>query len=98
MPTSVKINACDNELYIVASTAAGSSEICHISSGNNDPVVYGVNLGSVLPAGKYDLTLIGINWGGPASFNVLVGGTPYTFNDPKAPVGVVWKQTVPVTV
>ena len=98
MATPIKITACDNELYLIASTAAGSSEILHISSGYNDPVSYSVNLNSVLAPGKYDLTMVGINWGGPAAFNVTVGTTPYTFSDAKAPVGVVWKQTIPVTV
>lgn len=98
MPTSIKVTACDNELFITASTPAGSSEICHISSGNNDPVSYAVNLGSVLPPGKYSLTLVGINWGGPSAFNVTVGSTPFTFSNPNAPVGVVWTQTVAVTV
>lgn len=98
MATSVKINQCDNELYITASTSAGSAEICHISSGYNDPVAYAVNLGSVLPAGKYNLTLVGINWGGPAAFNVTINGTAYNYNNASAPVGVVWTQTIPVTV
>ncbi|QWF17031.1 hypothetical protein [Lysobacter capsici] len=98
MPTSIKVTACDNELFITASTPAGSSEICHISSGNNDPVSYAVNLGSVLPPGKYSLTLVGINWGGPSAFNVTVGSTPLTFSNPNAPIGVVWTQTVAVTV
>jgi len=98
MTTAVKITQCDNELHIIASTGAGSSEVCHISSGYNDPVNYAVNLNSILPAGKYDLTLVGINWGGPAGFNVNVGGTAYTYADANAPVGVVWSKTIQVTV
>lgn len=98
MATSINVSACDNELYIVASTAAGTSEILHISSGNNNPVSYAVNLGSILPPGKYDLTMVGINWGGPAKFTVTVGSTPYTYTNASAPVGAVWNQTVSVTV
>lgn len=98
MATAIKVSACDNELYIVASTGAGTSEILHITSGFNDPVNYAVNLGSILPPGKYDLTMVGINWGGPANFAVTVGATPFTFNNPNAPVGAVWTQTVSVTV
>ncbi|QWP75776.1 hypothetical protein J5226_19515 [Lysobacter sp. K5869] len=96
MKTAIKISQCDNELYIIASTGAGASEVCHISSGYNDPVAYAVNLNSILPPGKYDLTLVGINWGGPAAFAVDVGGTPYTYKDPNAPVGVVWSKTIQV--
>ncbi|MGN7917863.1 hypothetical protein [Lysobacter antibioticus] len=98
MATAIKVSACDNELYIVASTGAGTSEILHITSGYNDPVSYAVNLNSILPPGKYDLTMVGINWGGPAKFAVTVGTTPYTYNNASAPVGAVWTQTVSVTV
>jgi hypothetical protein len=102
MSASINITACDNELYVIASTPAFSSEICHITPGYNDPVAYAVNLGSILPGGKYSLTMIAVNWGGSAKFAITVtnNGTPtaYTFSNGSAPVGVVWTQTVPVEV
>ncbi|QQP99468.1 hypothetical protein [Lysobacter enzymogenes] len=98
MTTSVNITKCDNELYVIATTGAGTSEICHITSGYFDPVAYQVKLNSILPAGSYDLTLIGINWGGPAAFSVNVGGKDYTYNNQSAPVGVVWTQTIQVKI
>lgn len=98
MATSLKVNACDNELFIVATTASGASEICHISPGRDDPANYAVDLNAILPPGDYDLILIGVNWGGPATFAVTVGTTPYAYSDPKAPIGAVWKQTIPVTI
>lgn len=94
MATTVNISKCDNELYVVATTGAGTSEICHITSGYFDPVAYQVKLDSILPPGNYDLNLIGINWGGPAAFNVEVGGQTFSYDNKNAPVGVVWTQTV----
>ena len=102
MAASINITACDNELYVIASTPAFTSEICHITSGYNDPVAYAVKLNSILPAGTYSLTMIGVNWGGPARFAITVTNngvaTPYTFNNASAPVGVVFTQTVTVNV
>ncbi|MBV6321201.1 hypothetical protein [Duganella violaceipulchra] len=102
MTASIKISACDNELRVIASTGAFSAEICHISSGNNDTVAYAVNLGSVLPGGTYSLTMVGINWGGPARFSVEVTNngavTPYSFEKKDAAIGVVWSPTIIVNV
>jgi hypothetical protein len=102
MTASIKVSACDNELHVIASTPAFSAEICHISSGYNDPVAYAVNLGSILPPGKYSLTMVGINWGGPAKYAIAVTNngttTPYSFEKADAPAGVVWSQTVNVDV
>jgi hypothetical protein len=102
MAASIKISACDNELYVIASTPAFTSEICHITSGYNDPVGYNVRLGAILPAGSYSLTMIGVNWGGPAKFAITVTNngvtTPYSYENANAPVGAVWNQTVTVAV
>lgn len=97
--TTLSVTQCDNELYIVASAnGMGSLEVLHMSSGYNDPVNYTVNLGSILTAGTYSLTMVGINWGGPAAFVVTIDGTPYQYNNGSAPVGAVWTQTVSVNV
>lgn len=102
MSTSIQISACDNELYVVASTPAGSSEVVHMSSGYNNPVAYNVTLNSILPSGTYNLTFVGINWGGPAAFNIAVTSgsttTPYTYSNPNAATGLVWSQSVQVTI
>ena len=103
MPTTTKIHvtATDNELYILASTPAGSSEICHIKSGFNDPVEYTVVPQSILQAGEYTLTMVGINWGGPQAFEVILttGGVDTAFTAPpnQAP-GANWTVAVPITV
>jgi|HubBroStandDraft_5_1064220.scaffolds.fasta_scaffold1642229_1 hypothetical protein len=98
--TMINVTATDNELYLIASTPAGSAEIGHIVSGYNNPVSYKVVPHSVLPPGNYSLTMVGINWGGPAAFDVVLtpaqAGTSYS--SASAPVGVVWTKTVPMTV
>lgn len=96
--TMLNVTRCDNELYVVAyADGYGSLEVLHISSGYNDPVNYSVNLGSVLKPGAYNISLIGINWGGPAAFTVTLNGTPYNYVNPNAPLGLVWNPP-PVTV
>ena len=99
--TKIHVTACDNELYILASTPAGSSEICHLKSGYNNPVEYVVVPQSILPNGAYTLTMVGINWGGPQAFKVTLTtsgvDTPYTAPASTA-VGANWTVAVPITV
>jgi hypothetical protein len=99
--TKIAVTACDNELHIIASTGAGSSEICHISSGYNNPVSYTVVPQSILAPGSYSLTMVGINWGGPSAFKVALttGGVVTNLTSPaNSAVGVVWSVTVPMQV
>ena len=98
MATPVHVTACDNELYITASTFSGSAELLHIKSGNNDPVSVEFNLESVLPSGTYDITFIGINWGGPYNFAVSVGGTSYGPPSGSGPAAAQWTQTIQVAI
>jgi len=98
----IQVTATDNELYILASTGNGSSEICHIKSGFNNPVNYLVVPQSILPAGNYTLTIIGINWGGPSGFTVILTpstGTPITVTGGQnLPTGGTFSQAVAITV
>lgn len=99
--SKIHVTACDNELYLIASTPAGSSELLHMKSGYNDPVEYVVRPFTNLAKGQYDLTMIGINWGGPAAFKVTVtvGGVDTIYASPaSSAVGVVWTKTVPMTI
>lgn len=99
--TKIAVSASDNELMIIATTPAGTSEICHITSGAGNPVSYQVIPQSILPPGNYSLTMIGINWGGPSAFNVTLttGGVAQNFaSAPNTSVGVVWTVTVPMQV
>ena len=99
--TKIHVTACDNELYILASTPAGSSEICHLKSGYNNPVEYVVVPQSILPNGAYTLTMVGINWGGPQAFKVILttGGVDTAHPAPAGTaVGDVWHVSVPITV
>ena len=99
--TLIEVTATDNELYILASTPAGSSEICHIKSGFNNPVSYKVIPQSILAKGAYTLILVGINWGGPQAFKVILttGGVPTPHTAPASTaVGANWTVAVPITV
>ncbi len=99
--TKIEVSATDNELYILASTPAGSSEICHIKSGYNDPVSYTVRPQAILAPGAYTLIMVGINWGGPQAFKVTLttGGVPKTYTAPASTaVGANWTVAVPITV
>lgn len=102
--TKIHVTATDNELYIIASTAAGSAEICHIKSGYNNPVEYVVVPQSILPPGEYDLTMIGINWGTPYAFKIILttGSATTDYGDANpaltAPVGAVWTKTAHIEV
>lgn len=97
MSTPVVVSACDNELIVIASQGAGSSEVFRLKSGYNAPVSYSIDLAFILPSGSYDLTMIGVNWGGPYDFALTVNGSPYGASGNAAP-GVNWVQTIPITV
>lgn len=98
--TQIDVTKCDNELYILASTPAGSSELLHIKSGYNKPVSHTIYPPAILPAGNYTLTMIGINWGGPQAFDVKVtAGSSTNYTAPSgSSVGVVWTKSVPMTI
>lgn len=97
MATPVNVTACDNELIVIASQWPFSSEVFHLKSGNNDTVAYSVDLASILPSGTYDLTMIGVNWGGPFNFALTVAGINYGNSGSAAP-GVNWTQTISISV
>lgn len=98
----IQATACDNEMSVIASTGAGSSELFHIKSGYNNPVNYVVVPQSILAAGNYTLTVIGLNWGGPAVFTVVLTpstGAPITISGGAGlPTGGVFSQAVAITV
>jgi hypothetical protein len=92
--TQIHVTACDNELYVIASTPALSSELLHIKSGYGDQVNYTVRPQAILPAGPYTLIFVGINWGGPSAFKVTLTqsvGAPIVLTAPtNLPVGATW--------
>ena len=104
--TNIAVTACDNELYLIAlpttpPTNFQGAEIVHISSGFNNPVSYSVIPQSILAPGNYTLVMIGINWGGPQKFTVVLttGGSPTTYTAPPGTaIGANWTQAVPITV
>jgi kumamolisin len=98
--TKIAVRACDNELIVLASNGSESSTLCHLKSGYGDPVSYVFNPQHILASGQYDLTVIGINWGGPGNFTVDVtaGGTTTTLQGGGTATGVVFSKTIPMTV
>lgn len=99
--TEIHVTDCDNELYIIASQPAGSSELLHLKSGYNNPVAVSFNPQSILPSGKYTLIMVGINWGGPQAFNVIVtsNGANQNYTAPAgSTVGATWTVAVPMTI
>lgn len=104
--TKISVTACDNELYLIALPSASpanfaGSQIVHIVSGFNNPVQYSVIPQSILSAGNYTLVMIGINWGGPQAFTVVLttGGVDTTYTAPAGTsIGANWTLAVPMTV
>jgi len=104
--TNISVTACDNELYLIAlpttsPTNFGGSQIAHITSGFNNPVQYSVIPQSILSSGQYTLVMIGINWGGPQAFTVVLttGGVNTTYTAPASTnIGANWTLAVPITV
>jgi hypothetical protein len=100
--TEINVKTVDNEFYIIASTPSMTSELLHVSNGVIPTVSYIVNPAHVLPGGTYSLTFVGINWGGPWGFSVTITSSSGTFtygnSSNAATVGVVWSETLTITV
>src|SRR5437879_11750262 len=96
--TQIHVTAADNELYLIAAGAAGSSEICHIKSGAGQPVDFTLVPQSVLHSGVYNLIVVGINWGGPRAFEITLSFNDGSHQTLKAPpstaVGANWTEVV----
>lgn len=100
---TIRIKRLDNEVYVIASQPRTSTEICHIK--DNRETTLEIHTDSSLNPGAYDLTFIGLNWGGPQQLNVdlvydTVPPTITTITAPITPqvVGVFFTKTVHVTV
>ncbi|MBU2765572.1 hypothetical protein HAP94_05030 [Acidithiobacillus ferrivorans] len=106
----INVTHTDNELYIIASTNNGSSEICHIKSGYHKDVNYTIYPRAILSPGEYNLTVIGINWGAEFNFQLTtkdIDGDIQSFElssddvdsaEEKVKVGVVWTKSLQVNV
>ncbi|MBO1352246.1 MAG: hypothetical protein EBE86_035010 [Hormoscilla sp. GUM202] len=98
--TQIKVTAADNELFLIASTGAGSSELLHYKSGGNKPVDVTVYPNVILASGTYSLTMVGVNWGGPSAYKVIVtedgNDTTYEGGSSSGTVGADWTQTISI--
>ena len=98
--TKISVTAVDNEIYLIASQPSGSSELIHLKSGYHAPVNYSFNPSHILASGDYDLTMVGLNWGGPGTFSVTVttDGNDETYSASNSDVGVIFHTTVAISV
>ncbi|GGA21948.1 hypothetical protein [Okeania sp. KiyG1] len=100
--TQIKVTKADNELFLIASTARGSSELLHYKSGGNKPVDVTIYPSVILAPGTYSLTMVGVNWGGPSAYEVIVTeddtDTPYSGGSSSGSVGVDWTQTISINI
>jgi len=98
----IEATACDNEMWVIVSQSpVPSSELFHIKSGYGDPVSYHIRPQAVLAPGAYTLTVIGLNWTGPANFKVILTpdtGAPITLSGGTSTPGGVWSATHAITV
>jgi hypothetical protein len=76
----IVVTDSDNELIglAVPDTGSFSSELFHFKFGGGTvraPIKYTLPNIDMLPKGNYTLLIMGINWGGPANFDVTVNYT-----------------------
>ncbi|HBL29306.1 MAG TPA: hypothetical protein DD490_20945 [Acidobacteria bacterium] len=90
-------NPVDATINIVAGAYQGGYYGNNVNGGSLPP-------GTVaLPAGTYDLTCIGIDWGGPFQITFTVNGVQYGSSTSSYPpvedIGVLWSTgTTPITI
>ncbi len=90
---TLKITHADNEIW-----ATVNGLVVYDKKTEGDPTINDhVNLDPYLAAGLNTLVIAGVNWGGPAHFtgSVVIGGidTPFSFQAPSTPKGIVFTQT-----
>lgn len=99
--SEIHITAADNEILLIASRWGGSSTLLHYKSGNGFGVDVKLRPQAILESGDYSLTMIGINWGGPSSFKVVVtaDGVARAYEGGGShDSGVVWSKTIPLKI
>jgi hypothetical protein len=74
---NIEVTQCDNQLIGLAVPSGGSAsvELFDFKLGGGTvaaPIKYSVPNINILQPGEYTLLILGINWGGPATFTVTV--------------------------
>jgi hypothetical protein len=90
---NIEVTQCDNQLIGLAVPSGGSAsvELFDFKLGGGTvaaPIKYSVPNINILQPGEYTLLILGINWGGPATFTVTVDfetGPPTFCTTPKMP-------------
>lgn len=77
-----------NTVNVVMNLSAGAYLGAQVLDGINNPLNQNINLH--LPAGDYQLLLVGIDWGGPAQFSVNVDNVDYNYPQTDDGDGLVW--------
>jgi hypothetical protein len=87
------VNHADNELMAFLNGAL----IYDKKTENNPALNDQIQIQSLMQAGGNVLVLVGINWGGPATFDgQIVAGNiviPFSYTAPNTPNGSCWNQT-----
>lgn len=96
--TEINVSKADNELYLIATTSAGSSVLAHIKSGHNAPVNYTFYPETILAPGNYTLKMVGINWGGPGEFELTVTSDGHERTIRSGRVADFWAESMPLSI
>lgn len=73
---------------VTLTLSAGEYVAPSVLSGTTKNLTASTNVS--IPAGSYSLSLVGVNWGGPAAFAATVDGVAMTAPPPPATPGTVW--------
>lgn len=89
---TLKITNADNEVFATINGLV----VYDKKTEGNPPLSDQVDLTPFLAEGVNTLMVVGINWGGPATFkgSVVVGNieTPFSYTAPSTPNGIVFHQ------
>ncbi|MBC7953695.1 MAG: hypothetical protein H7Z12_17995 [Rhodospirillaceae bacterium] len=95
---SLIVNHADNELMAFLNGALVYDRKTEGNPGLNDQV----QLQGLMQAGSNVLVLVGVNWGGPATFDGRIEASgniviPFSYTAASTPNGMCWNQTFNLT-
>ena len=97
MKTLLTINNADNQLVAYLNDGL----VYNKSHENNPPLNDVVDLSSRLIPGTNSLSILGVNWSGPATYkgSVSLDGviTPWEYQGSSPPVGIIWRKVFVIT-
>jgi hypothetical protein len=97
MKTLLTINNADNQLVAYLNDGLVYNE----SHENNPPLNDVVDLSDKLIPGTNSLSILGVNWSGPATYkgSVSLDGmiTPWEYEGNSPPIGIIWRKVFVIT-